>query len=65
VSDGDRCQEDSLKDSARKIPTRKKIVRQQVSYKSMCNCVSPFKHVTVFDIGNLASWVTSYYVTGL
>jgi hypothetical protein len=40
ASDSDRCQEpeavDSLKDSARKKPTRKKIVRQQVSYKSMC-----------------------------
>jgi hypothetical protein len=40
ASDGDRCQEsgavDSLKDSARKNPTRKKIVRHQVSYESMC-----------------------------
>ncbi len=41
ASDGDRCQEpeavDSLKDSARKKPTRKKIVRQQVSYESLKN----------------------------
>ncbi len=59
ASDADICQEpeavDSLKDSARKKPTRKKIVRQQVSY---CTnpCVSPF----VIDIGNRVRWVTTY-----
>ncbi len=41
ASDGDRCQEseavDSLKDSARKKLTRKKIVRQQVSYEPLKN----------------------------